>query len=365
MDIKVLTFHNELNYGANLQAFALSTYLKDCGHSVSFINYQRFSENNGLVSFIKKWFGKSIKATRMKIIQNKREIIRNRELTPIFCQFQHKHIRPSGALYTSYEEIRENPPGADCYIVGSDQVWSSKLISVNDMPVFYLDFGPKNVKRIAYAVSSGGEPISLDHHKARDSLMNFDAIGAREKEMVDELHMLGIAKAEWVPDPTILIDWNNFVDLQSVKKDKRVAVFILNKQNYSKVSLHGHSCDEEMFQTSTMYRDLSAELNDPLEWIASIATVKLLITDSYHAVLFAVYTNTPFVFLRWGQGVKRDARIMGLLKKLDLEKRAVLSIDIGTIDSEWFAPKSWDDINAKLKEMQNLAKNFIQRSISM
>ena len=39
MKIGIVTFHNALNAGAVLQAYALQTFLTQIGHKVEFINY--------------------------------------------------------------------------------------------------------------------------------------------------------------------------------------------------------------------------------------------------------------------------------------------------------------------------------------
>ena len=41
MNIGILTFHRPANFGANLQAFCSSSYLKNLGHNVSILNYVR------------------------------------------------------------------------------------------------------------------------------------------------------------------------------------------------------------------------------------------------------------------------------------------------------------------------------------
>ena len=40
MKYGIITFHNTLNCGASLQAYALQTYLESMGHSVEIIDYK-------------------------------------------------------------------------------------------------------------------------------------------------------------------------------------------------------------------------------------------------------------------------------------------------------------------------------------
>ena len=65
--IKILTFHNAENYGANLQAYALKEVIKDMGVMPFFINYQdkfilkdyKLIRTNSLKSFLSSlWYYK-------------------------------------------------------------------------------------------------------------------------------------------------------------------------------------------------------------------------------------------------------------------------------------------------------------------
>ena len=81
MKIKILTFHSELNFGANLQAYALKEFLNSKGHNVSFINFNRHKNNNKVISFIRNWVGKTPSSTYLKI--------KNNIVAYLFCPIHH------------------------------------------------------------------------------------------------------------------------------------------------------------------------------------------------------------------------------------------------------------------------------------
>ena len=56
----------------------------------------------------------------MRSLKLKQEQIKNPRN---FKEFINTHIQYS-EIYTSYEQLKTNPPKADAYIVGSDQVWN-------------------------------------------------------------------------------------------------------------------------------------------------------------------------------------------------------------------------------------------------
>lgn len=83
--------------------------------------------------------------------------------------------------------MKSNPPEADAYIVGSDQVWNfgkgNLRIFKNVIHSYFLDFGKSETKRISYAASWGGRNNFLGNEKSeiQKLLKNFDFISVREK----------------------------------------------------------------------------------------------------------------------------------------------------------------------------------------
>ena len=57
-----------------------------------------------------------------------------------FEQFRAEHLKMSEKVYTSYAELHADPPAADAYITGSDQVWHD---SYAESPAsgWFLQFG--------------------------------------------------------------------------------------------------------------------------------------------------------------------------------------------------------------------------------
>lgn len=85
-------------------------------------------------------------------------------------------------MYHGLSDIQNNPPEADCYLCGSDQVWSM-LLDNDENQAFYLNFGKNETKRIAYAASFGRDiyPSELNS-RLHNMLVRFDAVSVREKQ---------------------------------------------------------------------------------------------------------------------------------------------------------------------------------------
>lgn len=60
--------------------------------------------------------------------------------------------------YSSFDELKMNPPIADIYCTGSDQTWNSEY-NGGFLPAYFLEFAPTGKKRIGYAISIGMDEI--------------------------------------------------------------------------------------------------------------------------------------------------------------------------------------------------------------
>lgn len=68
--------------------------------------------------------------------------------------FRQSKLALTDRKYYSVEALEQNPPQADIYCTGSDQVWNSTW-NEGFNKAFYLSFAPEGAKRIAYAASIG------------------------------------------------------------------------------------------------------------------------------------------------------------------------------------------------------------------
>ena len=368
MNIKILTFHSELNFGANLQAFALKEFLNSRGHDASFIDFKRHHNHNKVLSFLRNWMGKTPKSTYLKIKNNINSLSSykiNRKKKKIFKNFQIHYLPKTKLFYNSIEQLKKFPPEADIYIVGSDQVWSPEIVAVKDFPVYFLDFGSKHIQRISYSASSGGEVFSEELEQlAIEFVSKFNFTGIREDGLVSYFKGVGINRAEWTPDPTFLINWYEFLGLKNKGKINRIAQFTLANANFERAQLLEQKLNEIKLFSNFDTINIANEVLSPFDWVIEIAKSKILITDSYHAVLFSIFTKTPFLFLKWGAKHKRDERVLYVLELFGLE---YLAIDepILTIETKKLLVKiNWSEIEKKVLKFKDVGDNFLTKSFN-
>jgi len=152
MKIKTITCHNVYNFGASLQAYALMTYLTSQGHQVEIIDYMPdyIRKNLSLWAIGPKWNRNIfIKCAfycyviPIRIMQSKSR--------KKFDKYTRKYLHLT-QRYNSFQELLNNPPEADIYFCGSDQIWNTQIKNGLD-PAFYCDFAPMKATRASYAAS--------------------------------------------------------------------------------------------------------------------------------------------------------------------------------------------------------------------
>ena len=239
MKIGIVTFWSSKdNYGQLLQLFALQTFLKELGHEPFLIRYA-FWKDNSIPKLFKEYFllpWRIPRAIKNKIAErkvHKSNIVHERK----FVDFLSENILYTEQIYST-KELINNPPIADCYITGSDQVWGA----LTPNPVFFLQFGAKEIKRISFAASFGdGNDFFKDRYisKVTPYLNKFDMVTVREYKALDVCKKAGINGCILFPDPTLLIDMSNYNRLlfSNLSTDKYCLVYMLEGEEKTKMSM--------------------------------------------------------------------------------------------------------------------------------
>lgn len=306
MKIGLITMHAVDNYGSTLQTYATIRKLEEMGHEVEIIDYRIPVP----LSFLKKvlLYPKHIK----------------------FAGFRKKHYHHITKEYHSMDELRQDSPIADCYLVGSDMVWNSE-ITKETAKSFFLDFGEKNVIRAAYAPSFGmlkwEDTEWLQKEEALSLLKQFQFLSVRETFGMDILqNEFGINTATQVVDPTLLFD--NYPELTGVIKqtnDLIIYKLLANSPGfYDKAKEVGRLLNNTPRSIGSIRRIKGIKCSYPEgveEWIRRIGGAKYVITDSFHGTVFSILYHRQFIL--YEKSPKLTSRMRSILMLLGLEDRIV------------------------------------------
>ena len=155
--IGILTFHHVLgNYGAQLQAYALKSYLQQSGHQVQILNYQVPPKTFSIKKFIKQMI-KNVFAPIQKRIQSK------------FIPFRDTYLIDTVPI--PHTQLGSTCNQYDVLISGSDQVLNPRLTKFDSNYFFACEDNTK--KHFSYAASFGLQLKDLTENERRFTLIVF------------------------------------------------------------------------------------------------------------------------------------------------------------------------------------------------
>ena len=375
MQIAILTQPLRSNYGGILQAFALQQTLINLGHQVTTVNRQPDQGSRIRITF------RTLKnLTRQLISLNKLKKFNEAENKIIFkntTEFIENNISLS-PLISSTKELKNyfSENSYEAVIVGSDQTWRPKY-SPNILN-YYLDFlEDEKIKRIAYASSFGVDEWEYTPEqtlKCKELIKNFNGISVREASGVELCNAHLNAYASIMPDPTLLLDKNDYIKKLNINTDKNtegVFVYILDpnteKQKIiteitSTLNQKEFRCQPNKIPELLNSRNLSDYIYPKVEdWVKSFLEAEFIVTDSFHGCVFSLIFNKKFLVI--GNKKRGAARFTSLLNNFDLKNRMIENIEElpkDIIRSEI----NWDQVNHIIKNNQTQAIKFLRDNLT-
>lgn len=369
MVIRTITCHHEFNRGAMLQAYALAYYLKSLGHDVQVIDYSPYyMPGKAKVNF--KWvpdrydyFGIRTLFRLAKWRQNSYKQGQRNALEV----FYKKYIPVTSGHYKTIEELRKDPPAADIYIAGSDQIWNTTFPNGKDA-AFYLDFGNPQ-RKISYAASFATRGlVDGTEEFVKTQLKNFDAISVREQSGLNLLNSLGF-DGQVVVDPVFLLSgkqWDLF-DKGEIK-DKYILVYDFEpKRSDIKAiakrlaALHGCKIYTLTSPASFFsYADESFLTSGPDMFVNLIKHARCVVSNSFHGTAFSMIYGRDFFVVGRKDGL--NVRMQDLLNRYNLSDRLV---DVNVSDDMLKKNINYDSVNGQLERDIEDSKSFLLHQIEL
>lgn len=363
MKASIITFHNEDNYGALLQAYALQHYLSRLVDEVEIIDYRPNTVDLGFISLRYK-----ANASIPKEIQLLRALIKS-----MFCislkkkakRFVAEYLNVSPVVYKTSIDFECHPPSADIFIAGSDQIWNEEILGSFD-PNYYLAFVKKG-KKISYAASFGKDVIEKDElDRARHYLSSFDRISVRELDAQQKLAFAGVDNVQIVLDPVFLLeksDYQNLLVEPAIKK--YVYVYSSNNDPVSHKLARKLADHEGLVVVSGLgvknskFADYNIKNSSPGEFLGLLANANYVITNTFHGTAFSIIFNKQFSVV---PHTTRNSRMNTILAHAGLENRFIIDI------SEWKKMTHYIDyevVESRLKAWKERSRHFLQDAVSL
>lgn len=338
MKIGIITFNSAHNYGAVLQVWALQEKLKEDGHQVEVINYRPAAIDNLYRIYIPKWITQNELVNRgFHKLQYMKAKVKTPQKATRFKKFEDfiNNVLPTTKPYHRYSSLVTEDFDYDVMIAGSDQIWNSN-ITRGLSGAYFLDFGKKSIKRISYAASIGKDSFDAEEKLMVQSyLKNFDYLSVREEKLKHEVEELTTKEVTLVLDPTLLLDKEKYDKIRKDTKIKQDYIFVHNV-HLVKIDERLNAIVEEISKRTglpvinnrTDY-DFSNEIGKfaeggPEEFLGIIAEAKMVITNSFHATVFATIYERNFITV---PHFKNPDRMQNLLHIYQLDNHLIKSVD--------------------------------------
>lgn len=207
----------------------------------------------------------------------------------------------------------------DYYIVDSDQVWRPCYSPcITD---YFLKSVPdnSNAKRIAYAASFGTDSCEFTAEELKECaylLKKFDCISVREESGVEMCEKLFNISATHVLDPTMLLNKNDYVDIAlsngTIASPGNLLTYILDPCLDADYIINGlvrdgYQLNKVALRVNPTKDNIRPRQVSVEQWLRGFYEAKLIVTDSFHACVFSIILQKPFIVI--GNQERGNARI--------------------------------------------------------
>lgn len=309
------------NYGALLTAYALQNFLGEFGLTSKLLD--------------------SAESLRLKNLED-----------TIFYKFTKEFLNISKVY--SIKKARKLSKEVKGVILGSDQVLRPASLTGISWNKYLLNFVDKNAKKIALSASFGVDKNEFYKDFKYKNLLklmqkaykSFDYLSCREISGVEIFNDVFNLNADFILDPVFLVDKSAYDRiLASSNVDFNGIVSYVLDKNSKYDDVYKYLADK--FKTSVEKIDASKGDISVEDWLKYIKDCKLLVTDSFHGVCFALLFNKPFICLK--NKKRGQARFDSLIETFDIQDNFVSSLEeIYSLDLD--NNINYTELNRKLEE---------------
>lgn len=369
--IGILTFYWADDYGAMLQTYALKRYIEKSGKQAEIIPYAPLKlpgryyflpigavrEKNYIRYYFNRWLFRRNLSTGIAFYKRRRNMRKFRQ-TYLTKEFP---IRCAEKL--SLQKY-------SCVFVGSDQVWNPDItIGLDDAYLGKIrDKG--GCRLAAYGASFGGARLSEENcgELVEAVKENFAEISLRERRAADYMSELLHRDVANVLDPTLLLDREEWEQIERAPEKKDYIFFYHTEQNEQMTDYLNELSkvfDKEVIQVSMPISPkhkpgISLDVSGgPMEFLGYIQNAYCVVTNSFHGTVFSILMEKQFLVFAHP---RKNERIASLLKKLNLESRMVYEGQkVGAEEME--RKIDWQKAKECLKQERAVSAAFINENI--
>lgn len=349
MKVGIITIHNPPNYGAMLQAYALSTYLQKKGFDAEIVDY----DQPDLSAYFRFKWSFPPRINNWLRIKRCRAFVDNQQ-------------RKSAKTYRSPEEFIPDANNYDALITGSDQVWFVGPVQYYD-PLYFLDLPESRARKISYAASVGGSKTFGEfEEKVSSALSRIDHLAVRDEHSFSLVDPLVETTPTQVVDPTFLRDFSELLSTNSPEPEPYLLLFgNISKKWGPLIKEVAKRRNVKTIVTLQYKNDFATKrlgAPSPVDWINYFKHADSVITTYFHGTAFAINFQRPFISIPTPGRVEK---VKGLLANVGLEERFIA--DDGPTENAadlFSAPIDWTSAKSQLDARVATSEAFLANALA-
>lgn len=352
----ILTWCNNngpTNYGQILQCYAMQYLVRQAGYEPTVIQYRKKKANDFWDCYfsnrtaVGRWLNERYEARYHEKIVEGGKTLRLEH----FRQFIKENINLSAPCYNK-EMVEQMTADCELLVCGSDQIWNPIWFD----PIWFLDFGTKAQKRIAYAPSGifHDKPEYQNVYREMANLLKrLDKVTLRERSGIEILQKYTDIPMEDAFDPVCLVpveEWNRLAAERLVQEEYIFCYVMGSLRPYQLILrelMKKYNAGKVVYIPSNMLKEPgfafteSYDAAGPAEFLSLIKHAKAVCTDSFHGVVVSLLYQKPFYNVqRKHAGTEAfggSERVNSLLKKLGVEKMVAVECvkDLEKREEKW------------------------------
>ena len=360
--VGILTFHNNDNRGAILQAYALSEFMNE-----------EFNLEAEVIEYRTEAFEKS-RWRRKFITKRPKNIIKRIHDDAIVEYFIRNEMSTSDAsiVTDNYSDAvkwleKQNYAGI---ITGSDEVWKIRNMGIRGLVVpprpfpnlYYLG---KSLSAEKFSYGASANRVDVDSLSAdsmdmiRGKLQSFDLISVRDNHTVDFVDKILGESPKLVPDPTLLVelpkkDVNHILSRNGIDLSQPIlGIHAYDHPIFEKICNHYRTKGYQIIaMTESEYADVELlGIADPLQYYSMYKHFDMVVTNSLHSTIFSIKHGIPFATIDVDRKYQKlESKTFSLLRDFDMLDRHIDAVVKG--GGEFF------------QKIENLEDKFNQRTVN-